>query len=133
MNVLKKVFITPTEISTRSMNALGFVKTPKAAVSFQPPPPTFPEVKFYSFWNQMGETDASTEFLEALLKRLNELDREALEGEEFSKTKVSRRSWAFGLVYHLDDRSSDFLPGSPALERAFRLPLPKEQSFSILL
>ncbi|KAI5072345.1 hypothetical protein GOP47_0012451, partial [Adiantum capillus-veneris] len=116
---------------TRSTSALGFVKTQKAAVNFQPPPPVFPEGKFFSFWNQVDMMDAATQFLEVLLKRLNELDRETLEGEELSRRKISRRSWAFGLVYHSKEQSTDSLPGSPAIERAFRLPPPKEQSFNI--
>ncbi|MCO5576438.1 hypothetical protein L7F22_030248 [Adiantum nelumboides] len=115
---------------TRSTSALGFVKTQKAGVNFQPPPPVFSEGKFFSFWKEIDRMDAATQFLEVLLKRLNELDRETLEGEELSRGEISRRSWAFGLVYRLEE-STGSLPGSPAIERAFRLPPPKDQSFNI--
>ena len=108
---------------------MGFVKSQKATVNFQPPPPVMPAKKFHIFWIKMKQVEAVTSFLEALLKRLNELDRDDTEGDKLSR---SRCSWTFGLIYRSNDRVTICLPGSPAVERAFRLPPTEKDLFSIL-
>ncbi|XP_024531183.1 uncharacterized protein LOC112346426 [Selaginella moellendorffii] len=100
--------------------------------SERPPLPLVTEHRYFAFWKALSQPNAATDYLEALFKRVAELepDERAGDGQRIGKRRTSRRSWTYGLQYRTSEGKL-VSPGSPQLTRSFKTPPQRPPSFEI--